>query len=330
MRPDPAHSGRRRWPVLFTAVLVLCSTFVLLDAFVIPKAVALAPDVSVSTSDAASSALPPGQVEEPAASSQSAADSAEAVRTETSYSGNGIEIQIETVRVDDTDVYIADVQLDDPSLLKTAFAQDTYGRNIKAATSDIADAHGAILAINGDYYGFRDDGYVLRNGTLYRDVARSAASDEALVIDGDGNFSIIRESEVSAKELQQAGAWQVFSFGPALVKDGQVVVDAGDEVAKAMSSNPRTAIAQLGEGHYMIVVADGRTSESEGLSLQQLAQLMAERGAVTAYNLDGGGSSTLVFNGQVLNNPAGGSGGRGNQQSTTTSERQVSDIVYIG
>ena len=73
------------------------------------------------------------------------------------------------------------------------------------------------------------------------------------------------------------------------------------------------------------MVADGRTDESEGLSLYQLAQFMQEQGAVTAYNLDGGGSSTMVFNGNVINNPTGGMAGHG-----SGSERSVSDIVYIG
>ena len=62
-----------------------------------------------------------------------------------------------------------------------------------------------------------------------------------------------------------------------------------------MASNPRTAIGVIGELHYLFVVADGRTSESEGLSLYELAQIMQKYGCITAYNLDGGGSSTLYF-----------------------------------
>lgn len=91
---------------------------------------------------------------------------------------------------------------------------------------------------------------------------------------------------------------------------------------QAMASNPRTAIGIIDENHYIIVVSDGRTSESEGLSLYQLAEVMKSYGAKTAYNLDGGGSSTLYFNGQVINKPTTG----GNK----ISERAVSDIVYIG
>lgn len=87
-----------------------------------------------------------------------------------------------------------------------------------------------------------------------------------------------------------------------------------------MTSNPRTAIGQISALHYLVIVSDGRTSESAGLTLYQLATLFAQRGCTVAYNLDGGGSSTMVFNGNVVNNPTSG---------RSITERAVSDIVYI-
>ena len=111
-------------------------------------------------------------------------------------------------------------------------------------------------------------------------------------------------------------------FGPRLIENGIVNVDDNSEVARAMASNPRTAIGIVDELHYLFVVSDGRTSESDGLSLSQLAEFMQRLGAQTAYNLDGGGSSTMVFNGSLINNPT--TSGR------SIKERSVSDIVYIG
>ena len=70
-----------------------------------------------------------------------------------------------------------------------------------------------------------------------------------------------------------------------------------------MNSNPRTAIGQISPLHYLFVVSDGRTGESAGLSLLELAQIMQERGCAVAYNLDGGGSSTMWFNGAIVNKP---------------------------
>ena len=220
--------------------------------------------------------------------------------------------------MEDTTVYVADINISDPGMLKTAFAQSSYGRNVTAATSDTADAVAAVLAVNGDNYGAREKGYVIRNGVLYRD--RAAGNQEDLVIWADGSFSVIRESEVTAQELLEAGAVQVFSFGPGLLDGGEILVGATDEVDMAMASNPRTAIAMIEPGHYLLVVSDGRTSESEGLSLYELAQFLQSLGAETAYNLDGGGSSTMVFQGSIVNKPtAGHSGG----------ERAVTDIAYF-
>ena len=241
--------------------------------------------------------------------------------TSTSYQDDNISITITTDRVNDTNVYVADIYVSSVEYLKTAFAQGTYGKNVTATTSDIADSVNAILAINGDYYGAQESGYVIRNGVLYRSTASSGQED--LVIDSDGNFSIISEDDVTAEELLESGAWQVLSFGPGLISDGSIIVSTSEEVGKAMTSNPRTAIGQIGENHYVMVVADGRTSESAGLSLYELAEYMQSLGVQTAYNLDGGGSSTMVFNGTVINNPTS------NGKNVGT-ERKVSDIVYIG
>ena len=237
--------------------------------------------------------------------------------TDTSYSDGSVSIRLDTYRENGTTIYVADIQLSDPSRLQTAFAQSSYGRNVTAATSATAESVDAILAVNGDNYGSREAGYVIRNGVLYRD--RSAGDQEDLVIYSDGSFAIITESDVSAQELLDAGAVQVFSFGPGLLENGEITVSQTDEVDRAMASNPRTAIGQIGEGHYVLVVSDGRTRESEGLSLYELAEFMQSLGVQTAYNLDGGGSSTLVFQGEVVNTPSGRSG-----------ERAVTDIVYIG
>lgn len=252
--------------------------------------------------------------------SESVSAGQQPVATENSYADENIQISISTTSVNNTDVYIADIQVSSVEYLKTALAQNAYGRNLKDTTSNMAQNAGAILAINGDYYGFRDDGYVIRNGVLYRDVA--TANTDALVIYGDGTMGSANQSSVSAQELLDAGAWQVLSFGPVLVENGQVAVAEGQEVSgKSMGSNPRTAIGMISPLHYIMVVSDGRTGEDVGLSLADLAQVMADAGATFAYNLDGGGSTTMWFNGQVINDPTSGN---------RSGERKVSDIVYFG
>lgn len=243
----------------------------------------------------------------------------EVVTTENSYSDGNITVTIEEIRAYDSTIYVADVVLSSPEYIKTAFANSIYGRNITEKTSTMANETSAILAINGDYYGARESGYVIRNGVLYRDKASRNAED--LVIYADGSFGIIEESQISAQELLKAGAWNVLSFGPALIEDGQIAVTADQEVGKAMASNPRTAIGIIDDLHYVFVVSDGRTNSSAGLSLRELAQVLQNLGVKTAYNLDGGGSSTMVFMGQVVNNPT--------TNGKRISERSVSDIVYV-
>ena len=256
-------------------------------------------------------------------SSSSAKLGISSVSAADSYSDGNISIKLNEYTVSGTVVHVAEVKADSAEYLKTAFAQGSYGKNVTAATSDIAAGVNAILAINGDYYGAQEKGYVIRNGKLYRSTAVSGRED--LVIYKDGSFEIISESEVAAEQLIAKGAVQTLSFGPALLENGAVMVDSDDEVGRAKASNPRTAIGIKADGTYLFVVSDGRTDESEGLSLLQLAEFMKTLGAETAYNLDGGGSSTMVFKGSVVNTPTGGGIGNG-----SGSERKVSDIVYIG
>ena len=242
--------------------------------------------------------------------------------TDSSYKDDNISINLTETTVNNTQVYVADVTVSSSEYLKTAFAQNAYGTNVTAKTSVTAANNNAILAVNGDYYGANSTGYVIRNGVVYRDTVREDSSNGDLAIYKDGSFKVIYEDQISAEQLVSDGVVNLLAFGPALVENGEIVVDTNTEVGQAMASNPRTAIGIIDENHYIIVVSDGRTSESEGLSLYQLAEVMKSYGAKTAYNLDGGGSSTLYFNGQVINKPTTG----GNK----ISERAVSDIVYIG
>ena len=235
------------------------------------------------------------------------------------YSDNKSKITVTQYRAYDSNIYVADVEVTDGTSILSAFANNTYGRNITDTTSDMAEENNAVLAINGDYYGARQSGYVIRNGVVYRN---QGSNGEDMVISKDGTLSFISESDTTTDSLIQKQAWQVLSFGPVLVENGQVAVSENDEVGMAMASNPRTAIGTVAKNHYLFVVSDGRTSESAGLSLYELANFMKSLGATNVYNLDGGGSSTMVFQGEVVNNPT--------TNGNKISERAVSDILYIG
>lgn len=306
-------SLRKILTAAYTAALIGTSGFVIADTLFISKSLAKFSNETVSASTVSDST---GS----SSSNSSSSSTSTVVSTANSYEDDNKKITIETYERNNTQIHVATVTIKGDASIKTALANETYGRNVTAKTSTTAQSVNAVLAINGDYYGARDSGYVVRNGQLLRSESQSA-DQEDLVIYKDGSFGIIKEGDITAQELVDNGAMQVLSFGPALIENGEISVDSSDEVGKAMASNPRTAIGIIDDNTYVFVVSDGRTSESEGLSLKELAEFMKELNVTTAYNLDGGGSSTMYFNGQIINKPT--TNGR------NIEEREVSDIVYF-
>lgn len=297
-------SLRKALTLAYTVLLVGSSGLAVLDTLFISKSYTKFSNETTTTSQSASS---------------SGANTA-TLNTATAYEDDNKAISIETYERNLTQIHVATVAIKGDASIKTALADETYGRNVKAKTSTTAQSVNAVLAVNGDYYGARDAGYVIRNGQLLRSDSQDA-NQEDLVIYQDGSFEIIREGDITVQELLNKGAVQVLSFGPALIENSQVAVDSADEVGKAMASNPRTAIGIIDDKHYVLVVSDGRTNESKGLSLKELADFMKELKVTTAYNLDGGGSSTMYFNGQIINKPT--------TNGHNIEEREVSDIVYL-
>lgn len=340
--------------IIYSVFLILLTGFVLSDTFIIPHAISSVPQTTDNSLNQNTSIdeLPQGteeanvtetiQVspsidEKPIAQPSPVVEEGSQISkvetgnikkdstpiiTDTSYSDENISIKISALTEYSTDIYVADIKLSSPEYLKTALANNTFGTNITEKTSGTAKNNNALFAINGDYYGANQKGYVIKNGTLYRSSMRKDYNYGDLVIYKDGSFEVIYENEITADELVKNGAVNTFAFGPVLVNNSEVTVSKNDEVGKSMASNPRTAIGIIDNCHYIAVVSDGRTSASEGLSLYQLAEIMQDLGCESAYNLDGGGSSTMYFNGKIINNPT--------TNGKKTSERAVSDIVYIG
>jgi len=303
---EKTGKGHLAWGIFYGIALTGFTVYTLLDSFVLPKNVV---------------ALENNNTERQTIEETGTIEGKQAVVTKNSYESEDISINITTKYEYDTKIYIADVTVSDVSFLRAGLANGVFGRNIKETTSDIAKENNAIFAINGDFYGFRDSGPVIRNGVLYRSNKRSGSND-VLAVYNDGSFVTMKEENVDAQNLLDSGVLQLFSFGPTLVDNGQISVSANQEVEQSMNSNPRTAIGMISPLHYVFVVSDGRTSESAGLSLAQLAAVMQDAGCQCAYNLDGGGSSTMWFMGDVVNNPT--------TNGNSISERKVSDIVYIG
>ena len=147
-----------------------------------------------SSSSSGSASAEKQGTQDSAASPSEGASAAQAVATDTSYTDDNIRIELTTLRAYDTTIYAALVRADS-TYLKTALAQNAYGKNVTAKTSVTAAQNGAILAVNGDYYGAQEKGYVIRGGVLYRSTPVSGRED--LVIYADGSWEIITETQVS-------------------------------------------------------------------------------------------------------------------------------------
>lgn len=253
------------------------------------------------------------------------AASAATADDDTTYVSDTTSVSISTVSAGSgksaVTYYVADVQLTAGNYLQAGLA-DGFARGNVDYTSSIAEANDAVLAINGDCCTARDTGVIIRNGELYLD---SPARD-GLAIYEDGTMAVYDETEVTAEELLAAGVWNTYSFGPALLVDGVVpggldeteVEDIGEKHT-ILGDQPRTGIGIIDTNHFVFVVVDGRDDGySVGVTLSELAQIFADLGCVTAYNLDGGGSSTMYFMGQVVNDPSG-----------KGEERGVSDILFV-
>jgi exopolysaccharide biosynthesis protein len=249
-----------------------------------------------------------------------------AVATDTSYVSGSSTINISTVATgsggNTVTYYVADVVLDDATTLQSAFANDSFGENITETTSAIAEANNAIFAINGDYYGFRDTGIVIRNGVVFRDEGAR----QGLAFYRDGTVKVYDETTATAEQLVAEGVWNTLSFGPSLLDDGEIAegiedveVDTNFGNHSIQGEQPRTAVGIIDQNHLVFVVVDGRSpGYSAGVTMTGLAEIMQGLGATTAYNIDGGGSSTMYFNGGLVNNPLG-----------QNKERGTSDILYI-
>jgi exopolysaccharide biosynthesis protein len=276
---------------------MVLTAFILVDAFIIPKTYAI---VEKSSEDPVLIETPP-------------------VVSDFSYKDDNIAILISTITDKDVIYHIVDIQLSDIQYLKSAFAKDIYGKNVNETTSQMAQNNQAILAFNGDFYGSRDDGLIIRDGIFYRDQPRKSPDNRSLVIDEEGNFIFVTEGAVDGESYISKGIIHSLSLGPVLVEGGKTV-NIDTRVAKI--ENPRTAIGMIEPLHYLLIVVDGRSESSEGMRLDTLAKLFVTLGANSAYNLGGGGASTLWFNGRLINQPS--------VLGLFSDERAISDILYVG
>lgn len=207
--------------------------------------------------------------------------------------------------------YVADIYIQDISLFRTEVAQtDNNAENVV----DMAERNNAIVAVSGDYFMFKKKGLAIRNGVLYRDEL--ASYQDVCVLYYDGTMETYYKDEVDLTQILAKYPYQAWSFGPKLLDNGQPKTEFNcDPVVNGR--NPRCAIGYYEPGHYCFVLVDGRQSEySYGINMQDLSTLMYDLGCTDAYNLDGGMTAMMSYNGRLRSRPCGGG-------------RRNCDILYI-
>jgi len=232
------------------------------------------------------------------------------------YLDETLHVWIEDIQEDDSIYHVAYIEIADPAQLCTALSC-APGQKKKAKPSLIANAYNAVVAINGDYYLNRSEGYIVRQGYLLRN--KPSLTLDMLIIDTAGDFHVVRkpaENKIS-EALQAFDIAHSFTFGPVLVNNSEVQTVYNRYGFAPQDRSPRTAIGQLGPLRYVMVVVDGRQQQSRGVTHKQLAAFMGNLGCTVAYNLDGGGTSTMIFHGLVYNRPSNGT------------ERESSDVIYF-
>lgn len=228
-----------------------------------------------------------------------------------SYQTDTVRIAINRVQENNVTYFIADIYVKNIDAFKTAFAKGEYGKSIYAYPLKTANNNDAIFAVTGDYYSARNQGIVVRNGTLYRDVPNN----DVCILYNDGEMKTYESAKVNLTDAVTRGIWQAWSFGPPLLDENGGKFSEFDSTLA--NRNPRSSIGYYAPGHYCFVVVDGRQKGySIGMTLTELSSLFENLGCQQAYNLDGGATAVMIFQGNVINQPYNGG-------------RESGDIIYF-
>ncbi len=208
--------------------------------------------------------------------------------------------------------YVADIYIQDINSFRCENAESS---NNKERVEAMAERTGAILAGSGDYWMFKKKGLVIRNGTLYRD--RLSEEQDVCVLYRDGTMGTYYAGQVDLDAIYANYPLHAWSFGPILLENGQPRTEGFNCNDYVADRHPRCALGYYEPGHYCLVVVDGRTTGySYGMTMVELSKLMYDLGCTDAYNLDGGMTAMMWYDGDLYSKPC--DGGRAN-----------TDILYI-
>ncbi|MBR4081447.1 MAG: phosphodiester glycosidase family protein [Clostridia bacterium] len=242
--------------------------------------------------------------------------------SETEYKDESIHVTVEHQTVKKVKCSIVRIKIADPSQIRTAMSKDSYDDRTYAKAAAMAKQKNAIVAVNGDFFKyFYKIGYVVRQGEFYRDALNGER--DVLIIDDHGDFHAVRNATSDDMAAFLANEFpadrrviNTFTLGPVLVENG-VVQEITTREFQYRYKMQRVAIVQLGELEYAIVECDGKADASSGMKMADFAEYILSLfpDAILAYNLDGGGSTNVIFNNERIHrNP---------------DARKICDILYF-
>lgn len=216
-------------------------------------------------------------------------------------------------------VSFGEVKVAHGSQLRRALAGNTYGSSVEEYPTNMASNVNAVLAINGDFYNFRDLGITVYQREMYR---HAPAKVDTAYFTAEGDMIFSKRGELmSADEAKQfiADNNVVFSaaFGPVMVENGEIVTNTQYPIGEIGKKYSRAAIGQKGDLHYILMTVNYEGPCQYTCTLAQATEYIFSKGVEKAYALDGGQTSSMVFNGELVNRVDWGN------------ERTMSDIIYF-
>lgn len=234
------------------------------------------------------------------------------------YETSTLKVSAEQKDTGYTRYWVCHVETFCTSQLCSALCGGTYGNPRRTVSEELAD-HNGVIGVNGSGFSYGSGipapgKTMIKNGKIYNNTYSNG---NILCVTGDGGM-FTAEAGMTTEEMLNRNVKDTYCFGPTLIEEGKAAVI--DSRFRQRTRYQRMAVGMVSPGNYYLVAVDGKgAGGSQGMTYKELQQVFLDLGCQYAYHLDGGGSTTLVFKGRVLNMLTD-SGGK---------ERPCADILYF-
>ena len=213
----------------------------------------------------------------------------------------------------------AEVKVAHGSQLRRKLAEDSYSSSVQLYASDMANASNAVVAMNGDFYAFRDLGITAYQRKLYRN---NPAQVDSCFFTASGDMLFSRAGELmgegeAERFMEQNDVVFAVAFGPVLVDNGELQYCSGYPIGEINTEYSRSCIAMTDDLHYLLMTINHTPDARPRATINELARIIYSKNIWKAYTLDGGQTAEIIMMGGPINHVDFGE------------ERAVSDIIYF-